>query len=136
MRTVRPGWRNGGVSGDTPITPVGIILALAKVSPFRAGSLSQRYNYSDDEQRNISVVECYLDESGTDGQSPTAVVGGLLLRRKERFYLRQEWAKTLAKHGVTPPIHMREFGPHGRFKDLPSGDTSKPANEGHLKTGQ
>jgi hypothetical protein len=32
--------------------------------------------------------------------------------------MRKAWAETLAKHGVKPPIHMREFGPHGRFKNL------------------
>ena len=64
------------------------------------------------------MVECYLDESGTDEQSPTAVVGGFLLRRREHFWLRDAWANALSKHGVEPPIHMREFGPHGRFKSL------------------
>jgi hypothetical protein len=36
------------------------------------------------------------------------------------------WTKALAKHGVEPPIHMREFGPHGRFKVTTSVERYSP----------
>jgi hypothetical protein len=61
------------------------------------------------------VIGCYLDESGTDEQSPTAVLGGLTLQMDRFFWLDVEWEQTLARHGVDPPLHMKEFVPHGRF---------------------
>jgi hypothetical protein len=64
------------------------------------------------------MTECYIDESGTDGDSPVAVVAGLLLDYRGSFWLGQEWRDALGRHKVTGPIHMREFTPHGRFKDL------------------
>jgi len=74
--------------------------------------------HSKEKHREVLVVECYLDESGTDDLSPTAVVGGLLLRQDAFFWLDVEWRKVLLKHGINPPIHMKEFGPHGEFKDI------------------
>jgi Protein of unknown function (DUF3800) len=59
-----------------------------------------------------------VDESGTDSNSPIAVVAGLLLDCKGTFWLSVEWAKVLAKHGIVGPIHMREFTPNGRFRDV------------------
>ncbi len=64
------------------------------------------------------MMECYIDESGADSNLPTAVAAGLLLDFGRSFWLGQEWRKTLDRHKVTGPIHMREFTPHGRFKDL------------------
>jgi Protein of unknown function (DUF3800) len=64
------------------------------------------------------MIRCYLDESGTHESSPTAVVGGLLLSDENFFWLDVVWRKILASHGVTPPVHMREFGPYGRFENI------------------
>jgi hypothetical protein len=36
-------------------------------------------HHSNDPDREALVVTCYLDESATDGSTPTAVVGGLLV---------------------------------------------------------
>ena len=66
----------------------------------------------------LGMTGCYIDESGTDSDLPVAVVAGLLLDGKGFFWLGQEWEKTLAQHHIPGPIHMREFGPHGRFNDL------------------
>ena len=60
----------------------------------------------------------YADESGTDSDSPMAVVGGLLLRPEDFFWLDVEWRRVQSKYGITCPIHMREFGPHGVFKEI------------------
>jgi hypothetical protein len=65
----------------------------------------------------MSRLTFYADESGTDGDSPIAVVGGLLLRFEDFTWLEVEWRKVQSKHGITQPIHMREFGPHGDFAE-------------------
>jgi hypothetical protein len=64
------------------------------------------------------MLKCYLDESGTSVTSPSAVVGGILLNTPNFFWLNVAWEKTLKTHGISPPLHMSEFGPHGRFKDI------------------
>jgi hypothetical protein len=62
---------------------------------------------------------CYADESGTDSNLPIAVVAGLLFDGPGYFWFDVEWAKILRRHGIARrPIHMREFTPHGQFKDL------------------
>jgi hypothetical protein len=68
------------------------------------------------------MTGCYIDESGTDSNLPIAVVAGLLLDGKGYFWLSQEWQKFLDRHGITGPIHMREFTPNGRFKELSHDD--------------
>jgi Protein of unknown function (DUF3800) len=65
-----------------------------------------------------SKIVCYLDESGTHGSSPTAVVGGLLLQADGFFWLDVAWQKALEQHGIEPPLHMKEFVPNGEFKDI------------------
>jgi hypothetical protein len=63
------------------------------------------------------MFECCLDESGTHGESQTAVLGGLLLRREDFSWLDLAWAKLLDDHGLDA-IHMREFTPHGRMRHV------------------
>jgi hypothetical protein len=58
-----------------------------------------------------------MEANGTDSDSPIAVVGGLLLRFKDFTWLDVEWRKVQSKHGITHPIHMREFGPDGDFAE-------------------
>jgi hypothetical protein len=61
------------------------------------------------------VITCYVDESGTDSNSPIAVVGGLLLDCSGCGWLPLEWHRILDRHGIPSPIHMREFAPNQRF---------------------
>jgi hypothetical protein len=61
----------------------------------------------------MSTLEFYADESGTHSNSKAAVVGGLLLRPKDLFWLSEEWEKVLKQYEISIPIHMREFGRHG-----------------------
>jgi hypothetical protein len=56
----------------------------------------------------LKEFTCYADESGTDNNLPMAVVGGLLLDHSSYFWLDVAWNKTLARHGITPPVHMRK----------------------------
>src|ERR1035438_673833 len=66
----------------------------------------------------MSALAFYADESGTDSNSPIAVVGGLLLRPRDFFWLDVEWKRVQSKHGIKDPIHMREFTPHGVFRGI------------------
>lgn len=61
---------------------------------------------------------CYIDESGTDSNLPIAVVAGLLVNFKGAFWLSLGWDRALKKHGIDGPIHMREFNPDNRFRDI------------------
>ena len=70
-------------------------------------------------EREVPVdITCYLDESGTDNDSCVAVVGGLLLDCSGFSWLDADWKKALLRHRITPPIHMREFTPRGRFASV------------------
>src|ERR1017187_8054402 len=71
--------------------------------------------HSQDPRRLANVLTSYLDESATDGGSPIAVVGGLLLQPDTFFYLDIDWEKAIAKHGAGSAIHMKDFGQHGKF---------------------
>jgi len=66
------------------------------------------------------LLTCYIDESGTDSNSSIAVVGGIVLDPPQFFWLDIEWRKCLDKHHIPSPLHMREFGLCGKFKDLRS----------------
>jgi hypothetical protein len=64
------------------------------------------------------MVTCYIDESGTDSDLPIAVLAGLVLDWEGVFWLSCQWNQALAKHNITGPIHMREFTPNGRFREV------------------
>ena len=64
------------------------------------------------------AVTCYLDESGTDNQSPFSVVAGLVMKRSDFLTFIVVWNSILSKHGVQPPLHMNEFGQHGKHRNL------------------
>src|SRR5579863_4398485 len=84
-------------------------------------------HHSEDEARQAAFVECYLDESGTDDLSPTAVVGGLVLNRSGFGRLNARWTEVCKAHGL-PSIHMKDFGrhgKHGRLKNTSSDRCSK-----------
>jgi hypothetical protein len=64
------------------------------------------------------AVTCYLDESGTDLQNAQAVLAGLIMREDQFFMLDALWESMLLRHKIDPPLHMKEFGPHGRHGHL------------------
>lgn len=64
------------------------------------------------------MVTCYLDESGTDSQSSQAVVAGFLLNKNNYLKFDDNWNHLLNKHHIEPPLHMNEFGQHGRHRDI------------------
>jgi len=74
--------------------------------------------HSTDKTRKAVMISCYFDESGTDDLSPIAVLGGVVLQGDGFLWLDHAWGKMLVKHSIQPPLHMKEFGQHGRFKHL------------------
>jgi hypothetical protein len=71
-----------------------------------------------DKIMQMAALTFYADESGPDSDSEFAVVGGLLLHPRDFFWLDVKWKNALARHAITLPIHMREFGAHGAFRGL------------------
>jgi len=77
-------------------------------------------HHSEEKNRMAVSATCYIDESGTDSSSAVAVVGGVMLNQQQFFWLDVEWRKCLCRHHIPWPLHMREFGPRGKLKDLRS----------------
>src|SRR5208282_627464 len=68
-----------------------------------------------DNPNKLSLVTCYLDESGTDTNNPQAVVAGILFNKNNFMYFDKEWTDILSCYRITPPLHMNEFVQSGRF---------------------
>jgi len=60
-------------------------------------------------------VTCYLDESATDGSTPAAVVGGVLLNNSQHRKFVADWRAMLNLFELWPGLHMKEFGPDKRL---------------------
>lgn len=75
-------------------------------------------HHSDHQPLEAIAVTCYLDESGIDKNSPITVVAGFLLNKDSLVIFDSVWEHILSKHGIDPPLHMKEFGEHGRFGHL------------------
>ncbi len=75
-------------------------------------------HHSNDPQKIAMALTCYLDESGTDKHSPQAVLAGLIMHRDSFLIFDTLWNDILIRHGITPPLHMKEFGQHGRHGNL------------------
>ncbi len=76
---------------------------------------------SDDPERQTAAIRLYLDESGSGGDplTPHAIVGGLIINRPRYDAFEEVWPDVLERHGIDPPLHMKEFGrPHGRFASV------------------
>jgi len=67
-------------------------------------------------------ITCYLDESGTDQQSSQAVVAGLIIHQDQFLLFNAFWEDILSRHKIIPPLHMKEFGQHGRHGHLTYDD--------------
>jgi hypothetical protein len=70
----------------------------------------------DSPETTSSALRLYLDESGgKDPNTPDAVLGGLIIRRDNFESFEENWDRLLADHGIEPPLHMKEFGLHGKL---------------------
>jgi hypothetical protein len=66
-----------------------------------------------------SALRLYLDESGgSDPNTPVAIVAGVLITREWFEEFENSWDSLLADYGIAPPLHMKEFGVHGRLGHL------------------
>lgn len=71
---------------------------------------------SDDSEKQTAAVRLYMDESGTlDPGTPTAVVGGVIINKSHYEHFEPTWDDILFRHNIEPPLHMKEFGRHGRL---------------------
>jgi hypothetical protein len=71
---------------------------------------------SEDEQNETAAVRLYMDESGTkDPNTPQAIVGGMIINYSHFLHFESAWDEMLENHGIIAPLHMKEFGPHGRL---------------------
>ena len=74
---------------------------------------------SDIPEKETAGVRIYLDESGTlSPDIPHAVVGGLVINRSHLLPFENAWNQMLNKYEIVAPLHMKEFGPNGRFKEV------------------
>jgi hypothetical protein len=71
----------------------------------------QMTHRSADVRRKAVALVHYIDDSGSDEQSKLAAMGGPVFAQHSRFPFHYEWDRLLAKHGVQPPVHMKEFSP-------------------------
>lgn len=72
---------------------------------------------SDDPDGETFAVNCYLDESATDGGSPEAVVAGVLMNRSRCVAFDASWTEFLNAHQLKA-LHMKDFGSHGSLASL------------------
>jgi uncharacterized protein DUF3800 len=76
-------------------------------------------HHSDDPDRRTAVVTCYLDDSGSDEQSPVVVIGGLALDRDSFLRFDGRWRRMLHLHRIKS-LHMTDFvRPHGQYVGMP-----------------
>lgn len=68
-------------------------------------------------------VTCYLDESATDGSTPFAVVGGLILNDGGHREFTSDWRMFLDRFSLWPALHMKEFGLHGKLGKRRANET-------------
>jgi hypothetical protein len=98
-------------------------------------------HHSMDPNREVFAVNCYLDESATDGSTPQAVVAGVLFSRDGFLNFDREWRETVNARVTSlkclyPPhpeqrspkpssaLHIAEFGPTGELSRVPAVEAS------------
>jgi hypothetical protein len=96
-------------------------------NPNRLAGLWWVMHHSNDPDLQSLIVTCYLDESATDGSTPTAVVGGLLTNSSYFVGLDEKWSAMLDddEFSLRPGLHMKDFGRHGRFANMLPAKRSK-----------
>jgi hypothetical protein len=73
---------------------------------------------SGEQYRAFSSVTCYLDDSALDSNQPAhehGVLGGVVFNGSGFPLFDAEWAALLDRYDIQPPLHMKEFTPHGTF---------------------
>jgi hypothetical protein len=76
---------------------------------------------SNERYREISSVTCYLDDSALDSKQPAhehGVLGGVVFNGSGFPLFDAEWTALLDRYGIGPPLHMKEFTPHGKFSHI------------------
>ena len=79
-------------------------------------------HHSNEPNLQTMAFGCYLDESGTDDLSVKTVVGGLLLNRNNFILFDDDWKQLMKEMNIKHPIHMKDFGQHGKLGYLSYSD--------------
>ena len=79
----------------------------------------------------MAVLHGFFDESGKYHQHDVVTFSGFLATYKQWTKLQEKWENALRRHS----LDYFHFTRHHNKPDA-SVDTTKPANEGQLKTGQ
>jgi hypothetical protein len=71
---------------------------------------------SESSANETAAVRLYLDESGgSDPGTPHAVVAGMVINYSHFVHFEEVWDAMLVKHGITAPLHMKDFAKERRF---------------------
>jgi len=71
---------------------------------------------SESSENETAAVRLYLDESGSnDPGTPQAIVAGMVINYSHFVAFEEFWDRMLVKHGITAPLHMKDFAKHRRF---------------------
>jgi hypothetical protein len=83
-------------------------------------------HHSEEGDRLVFVLglTCYLDDSGSDNESPLVTCGGLLMTRIQFKAFSGRWAKMYQRdqfsgYSLKPPLHMKDFTGMGKYAGLP-----------------
>lgn len=81
-------------------------------------------HHSEEEDRLVLGLTCYLDDSGSDDGSPLVTCGGLLMTRIQFKNFSSRWDAMYKRNKFSgyllePPLHMTDFVGHGKYATLP-----------------
>ena len=73
-------------------------------------------HHSENERDRISIaLTSYYDDSGTDGPSPIAAIGGPAMMRESFVHFDGVWRRMLRDYRIESPLHMKDFvRPYGK----------------------
>lgn len=66
-------------------------------------------HHAESEDDLVLGLTCYLDDSGSDDNSPITVIGGTALTRLNFKAFSERWRKALRYHRITQPLHLTDF---------------------------
>jgi hypothetical protein len=68
-----------------------------------------------DDDGVVLGLTLYLDDSGSDDGSALVSIGGPAMSRIQLRSFSTRWNKMLLTHGITPPLHMKDFFGYGKY---------------------
>jgi hypothetical protein len=76
-------------------------------------------HHSDDGTELVMAFTSYLDDSGSDTQSPITVIGGPVFSLIQCKAFSRRWSALLKTYPIEEPLHMTDFArPHGKHSGM------------------